>query len=315
MSLAYIDVVCTGLGGGLCDLVTDIGVSILGSTGMHMRYVPRPDDVRLNEDRSGYTMCLPVERACASMQSNMAATLNIDWLMDMAHEAAEMAGTKQVARRFSRVWMTECSGPIPVKAVLPPLYFRSRRALRGPFLNPDARAQFSGLSTQTTFAGLARSVFEGLAFAARDCYLASGSIPSEVRLGGGAARSKAMRVILAAALNANVRTLTREELGASGAAMMAAVNIVVYPNMNACADAWVAPFLDKLTVPNPQLSEYYAKLYPIYRTIRSAMSPLGAIWAGSDRTTRLEQGLRAKADPIDHGRPFHAALYVRAGHP
>jgi erythritol kinase len=82
-----------------------------------------------------------------------------------------------------------------------------------------------------------------------------------------------MRVILAAALNANVRTLTREELGASGVAMMAAVNIGVYPNMNACADAWVAPFLDKLTVPDPQLSEYYAKLYPIYRTIRAAMPP------------------------------------------
>ena len=61
---------------------------------MHMRYVPRADDVRLNEDRSGYTMCLPIERACASMQSNMAATLNIDWLMDMAREAAEMAGAK-----------------------------------------------------------------------------------------------------------------------------------------------------------------------------------------------------------------------------
>ena len=93
VSLAYY-VVCTGLGGGLCDPVGDVGVSILGSTGMHMRYVPAPEDVRLNEDRSGYTMCLPIERACASMQSNLAATFNIDWLMDMAREAAEMAGTK-----------------------------------------------------------------------------------------------------------------------------------------------------------------------------------------------------------------------------
>ena len=82
-----------------------------------------------------------------------------------------------------------------------------------------------------------------------------------------------MRAILAAVLNANVRTLTREELGASGAAMMAAVGIGVYPDMSACADAWVAPFLDKVTAPDPQLSAYYAKLYPIYRTIRAAMSP------------------------------------------
>ena len=195
VSLAYIDVVCTGLGGGLCDLVTDIGVSILGSTGMHMRYVPRPDDVRLNEDRSGYTMCLPVERACASMQSNMAATLNIDWLMDMAREAAEMAGAKTSRAALLAGLDDRVLGTDPGQAVYHPYIFEAGE--RGPFLNPDARAQFSGLSTQTTFAGLARSVFEGLAFAARDCYLASGSIPSEVRLGGGAARSKAMRVILA----------------------------------------------------------------------------------------------------------------------
>ena len=236
-----------------------------------MRYVAAPDDVRLNEDRSGYTMCLPIGRACASMQSNMAATLNIDWLMDMAREAAEMAGAKTSWAALLLGLDDRVLGAAPGQAVYHPYIFEAGE--RGPFLDPDARAQFSGLSTETSFAGLARAVFEGLAFAARDCYLASGTIPHEVRLGGGAARSKAMRAILAAALNANVRTLSREELGASGAAMMAAVNIGVYPNMDACAEAWVTPFLDKLTVPEPQLSEFYSKLYPIYRTIRGAMSP------------------------------------------
>jgi erythritol kinase len=271
VSLAYLDVVCTGLGSGLCDPVGDVGVSILGSTGMHMRYVPAPEEVRLNEDRSGYTMCLPIGRACASMQSNLAATLNIDWLMDMARQAAEMAGAMTTRAALLSGLDEKVLAAAPGQAVYHPYIFEAGE--RGPFLDPDARAQFSGLSTQTSFAGLARAVFEGLAFAARDCYLASGSIPGEVRLGGGAARSKAMRAILAAALNANVRTLTREELGASGAAMIAAVNIGAYPNMNACAEAWVAPFLDKLTVPDPQLSAYYSKLYSIYRRIRAAMSP------------------------------------------
>ena len=307
--------VCTALGGGLCDPVAEVGVSVLGSTGMHMRYAPTPDDVRLNEDRSGYTMCLPIERACASMQSNMAATLNIDWLMDMAREAAEMAGAKTSRAALLSGLDERVLGADPGQAVYHPYIFEAGE--RGPFLDPDARAQFSGLSTQTSFAGLARAVFEGLAFATRDCYLASGSIPSEVRLGGGAARSKAMRAILAAALNANVRTLTREELGASGAAMMAAVNIGVYPNMSACADAWVAPFLDKLTVPDPQLSGSITRSFT--RSTEPSERPcrrLGVIWAGSDRSTRREQGLRApKADHIDHGRPFHAAVHVRESDP
>jgi len=271
VSLAYLDVVCAGLGGGLYDPAGDVGVSILGSTGMHMRYVPAPEDVQLNDDCSGYTMCLPIERACASMQSNMAATLNIDWLIDMAREAAEMAGAKTSRAALLSGLDDRVLGAAPGQAIYHPYIFEAGE--RGPFLDPDARAQFSGLSTQTSFAGLARAVFEGLAFAARDCYLASGSIPREVRLAGGAARSNAMRAILAAALDANVRTLSREELGASGAAMMAAVNVGASPNMSACAEAWVTPFLDKLTVPDPQLSAFYSKLYPIYRTIRGAMSP------------------------------------------
>jgi erythritol kinase len=274
VSLAFLDVVCTALGGGLCDPAGDVGVSILGSTGMHMRYVPTPEDVRLNDDRSGYTTCLPIDRACASMQSNLSATLNIDWLMAMAREAAEMAGAKTSHLALLSGLDNRVLATAPGQAVYHPYIFEAGE--RGPFLDPDARAQFSGLSTRTSFAGLARAVFEGLAFAARDCYLASGSVPREVRLGGGAARSSAMRAILAAALNAKVRTMSREELGASGAAMMAAVNIGVFPNMRACAEAWVAPFLDKLIVPDPQLTEFYSKLYPVYRTIRGAMTPAWA---------------------------------------
>jgi erythritol kinase (D-erythritol 1-phosphate-forming) len=271
VSLAYLDVVCTALGAGLCDPAGETGVSILGSTGMHMRYAPTPEDVRLNEDRSGYTMCLPIGRACASMQSNMAATLNIDWLMDMAREAAEMAGARTSRASLLSGLDDRVLAAAPGEALYHPYIFEAGE--RGPFLDPHARAQFSGLSTRTSFAGLARAVFEGLAFAARDCYLASGSIPREVRMGGGAARSRAMRAILAAALGADVRTLSREELGASGAAMMAAVAIGVYPGMGQCAEAWVQPFLDEVATPDPRLSEFYSKLYPIYRTIRGAMSP------------------------------------------
>ncbi len=59
VTLAYIDVVCVAAGSGIHDPSRDIGVSVMGSTGMHMRYAPTPDDVRLNGDRSGYTMCFP----------------------------------------------------------------------------------------------------------------------------------------------------------------------------------------------------------------------------------------------------------------
>ena len=71
---------------------------------------------------------------------------------------------------------------------------------RGPFVDRDARAAFFGLSTRHGHADLVRAVFEGLAFAARDCYAAMGPLPREIRISGGAARSHALRAMLAAAL-------------------------------------------------------------------------------------------------------------------
>ena len=216
-------------------------------------------------------MCFPIDRACSSMQSNMAATLNIDWLMDIACEAAAMAGAQTSRQALLAGLDDKVLAAEPGQAIYHPYIFEAGE--RGPFLDPNARAQFSGLSTRTSFTGLVRAVFEGLAFAARDCYLASGSIPREVRLSGGAARSMAIRTIVAAALDANVRTLSREEIGAAGAAMMAAVKIEAYADMRECAQAWVAPRLNEITAPDPQLSQLYSKLYPVYRSIRSAMSP------------------------------------------
>ena len=93
MVLGYVDVSAPALGGGLYDRSARVGCSIIGSTGMHMRLAHGPDDVELNAEQTGYTMAFPVPGAPAQMQSNMAATLNIDWMLDRAAEIlASLAG-------------------------------------------------------------------------------------------------------------------------------------------------------------------------------------------------------------------------------
>ena len=111
---------------------------------------------------------------------------------------------------------------------------------------------FVGVSTRHGYGDLVRAVFEGLAFAARDCYAAMGPLPGEVRLTGGAARSPALRKILGAALGADVRTSEREEAGAAGAAMIAAVSIGQYGSMDECAAEWVTPLLGDGRAARPQ---------------------------------------------------------------
>src|SRR5690606_21862158 len=117
--------------------------------------------------------------------------------------------------------------------------------------NADARAGFAGLSLNHSFPDLVRAVAEGLGHAMRDCYAEMGPAPSELRLTGGAARSARLRAIFAASVGAPVRVSLRDEAGAAGAAMMAAVAIGAYPDMRSCIDTWVTPLLSAPEQPDP----------------------------------------------------------------
>ena len=66
--LGYVDVICTALGSGLYDPGYQTGCTIIGSTGMHMRYVDSVDEVKLNQESTGYTMVFPVDGTYSQMQ-------------------------------------------------------------------------------------------------------------------------------------------------------------------------------------------------------------------------------------------------------
>jgi erythritol kinase len=270
--LGYVDVVCTALGGGLFDREGRVGCSIAGSTGMHMRLAPSADAVRLNAERTGYTMAFPVPGMLAQMQSNMASTLNIDWLIDLARDVLKSQGVER-ARKDILEGLDDRILERPAGRLLYHPYI-SQAGERGPFLDAGARAQFTGLDASMGFTDLMRSVFEGLAFAARDCYAAMGALPQDVRLTGGGARSKALRLFFASALNAPVRSVLREEAGAAGAAMMAAVQQKVFPNMADCAARWVDPALGPETRPDTALVKMFDTMFPIYKQTREQMRPV-----------------------------------------
>ena len=275
VSLGFLDVMCTGLGAGLYDPERPAGCSIVGSTAMHMRLFETAEAIELPAEPSGYTMPFPLPGSVAQMQSNMAATLNIDWIVKLACEAAEGLGleadpAEALGRLDSRVLDAR-----PGAALYHPYIHEAGE--RGPFVDVNARAQFLGLSTKTGFLDLLRAVYEGLALAARDCYGAIGALPQEVRMAGGAARSKALKTIFASALRVPIREVDREEAGAAGAAMMAAVAIGAQPDLAAAFRTWVAPCLGEQIAPDPELAERYEGLFPLYLEARRTVPPL---WRG-----------------------------------
>ena len=157
-----------------------------------------------------------------------------------------------------------------------------------------------------------RAVYEGLAFAARDCYLATGAAPREVRLGGGAARSTAIRSILASTLGASVCAVKREETGAAGAAMIGAVCLGVYADMARCAEAWVTPLLGEASEPDPALVDLYARLFAVYVDIRARMPPAWAALAEA-RQAPMTAEIAIIGDRFMTPPTFEAALRRKCG--
>jgi erythritol kinase len=281
VSLGYVDMVMTALGAGLHTGESGAACSIIGSTGVHMLAKPATE-VHLNTEGTGYVMALPVPGIVTQAQTNMAAALNIDWALRLAADL--MAGTgHEIA--FSDL-VSRIEGWLAAARPGAILYhpYISEAGERGPFVDANARAGFIGLTSAHRFPDLLRAVVEGLGMAARDCYAAMGDMPSELRLTGGAARSRSLRGVLAAAVQAPVRVSSREEAGAAGAAMMAAVAIGAYPSMDACIARWVTPLLGPPEIPDPQLVGTYDRLFSSYGRARAALTPIWAALAELQRS-------------------------------
>jgi len=267
----YVDMVMTALGAGVWTGSGNAACSTVGSTGVHMM-AKRAGDVHLNKESTGYVIALPVPGMVTQVQTNMSATLNIDWILKIAADLmSELGQEVSHADLVARIdgWLAKSR---PGALLYHP--YISEAGERGPFVNADARAGFIGLSSRHGFADMVRAVVEGLGMATRDCYAAMGPLPAELRLTGGAARSKSLRMVLGASVNAPIRVSSREEAGAGGAAMMAAVAIGAYPSMEDCIKDWVTPLLGEAEVPDAELARRYDAMFPAYVRARKALAPV-----------------------------------------
>lgn len=271
--LAYVDMAMTAFGAGVYGGPPGSACSTVGSTGVHMRAV-RSAEVKLNAERTGYVIALPVPDVVTQVQTNMAATLNLDWALGIAADVLESAGASVSHRDLVGRLEGWIAAGRPASLLYHP--YISAAGERGPFVDASARAGFIGLSSTHRYADLVRAVAEGLGMAMRDCYAAMGDMPGELRLTGGAARARSLRAILAASVDAPVRVSSREEAGAAGAAMMAAVATGVHADMDACVAEWVTPLLGAPEQPDPALADIYRERFSTYVLARTNLAP---VWA------------------------------------
>ena len=272
VSLAYFDAPCSFLGSGGYDTAKKVGSTVIGTTGVHMKS-SAVSEVTLDLDsKSGFTIVLPIPKQILQLQTNMSGSLNIDWLSSVASDLFKEFDIKITSEDFIlRIdhWLKSTK---PGKILYHP--YISEAGERGPFIDNFARASFIGLTSSHRFPDIVRAVIEGLCMASRDCYLAMGTIPSEIRLAGGATKSKVLRRIFSSALKTTIRTSNSKETGVTGAAMIGAMAIGVYEDWGKCISEWVTSQLGVVEEYDADLANIYDQLFEIYLNSRKNLKPL-----------------------------------------
>jgi L-xylulokinase len=151
-----------------------------------------------------------------------------------------------------------------------------------PYLNgqldaPRARGCFIGLASWHGLPEMVAALYEGVAFEHRgqlDRLLAGRTPPRAARFAGGAARSRPWLKIFAAALELPLELAATEELGALGAAIVAAVAVGLHPDLEAAVAAMT--HVRERVEPDPAL---VSALAPRRKVFNALCDDLGARWA------------------------------------
>ena len=265
--------------------------------------------VRLNEARSGYSCVFRCPARRRPMQSNMAATLNIDWFLDIAREAAEYRRRRRrTAPRFSRAWTRVSSTPRRGRRSTIPIY--SRPASVALSLTLTRARNFPACPRRTTFAGMMRAVYEGLAFAARDCYLGERRLPA--KCGSAAARPVRRRFapflpprLARRCASCQARGNRRRRRGDDGRSASGPL----WRHAGMRRGLGRARRSGDITAPDANLSKnlsgaLFRSISPFVRQCRPHGRMLAQHQTGD---------IRVNARNRNHRRSFHAAVHVREG--
>jgi len=143
---------------------------------------------------------------------------------------------------------------------------------RAPFINHNARAQFTGIHLGHTRNDLLHAAFEGVVLSALDCYSYLPYNPKEIRLTGGGANSPFWSQMFADALGTPVRHVIEKEAGTKGAMINACVALGVYDSFSEAIKHTVTP--GKLFEPNREKHAKYMNLLQLYRNTYKTMAPI-----------------------------------------
>jgi xylulokinase len=226
------------VGGGADNACGAAGVGVVApgeavaSWGTSGTVLAPTDTPRIDPDLRAHTFCHVVPHTWYIMGVVLSAGGAFAWFRDQF--ARDLAGTSDANEQLSQEASAITPGAEGV-TFLP--YLQGERT---PHRDAAARGAFLGLSLAHSRAHLARAVLEGVCFALRDSLSILrelGLSPDSMLLTGGGAKSPFVRRLQAEVFGLPVCTVNREEGPAYGAALLAAVGVGAFPDINAAVKA------------------------------------------------------------------------------
>ncbi len=273
VAAGLLDVAANALGVGAIDggqaMVT------LGTTALSAVILDRPT---FEPADIGASVCHAPDARWIRALGTMAGTPNLDWYLETMGEGLCADASAADREVFTLLEEEIAAAPAGAGGVIYHPYLLGERV---PFVDPNARGAFFGLSMETSRGDVARAVSEGIAFAVRHCFEAIGAPVAEVRLSGGGARSRTWSQILSDVTGARMIVAAGSQFGALGAAMVGGVGIGLYPDYATAVERCVRVERDHEPVPERQA--LYDERFRLYVDLTDAMRPYWPRLAGSGR--------------------------------
>lgn len=251
MVAGVFDVPASAIGSGT---VTRAGTTVtLGTSLTEQVFVDGPQP-----ETTGIQMSLGMDGLCTYAIGSNAGTPSLEWAAESIANGVSLAELEDIASTAS---------PGSDGVMYHP--YLSTTGERGPFVDPDARGQFIGLTPEHETESLIRAVYEGFSFAVRDCVEHLPGESTAVRVTGGGTRSELWCQLLADTLGRPVEVPASSEPGAKGAAIILALAVDEYPSLTAAANQMVS--IDRRHEPRQAPAQRYETLYEAFVTVREEM--------------------------------------------
>ena len=141
-----------------------------------------------------------------------------------------------------------------------------------PYISPDMRGCFYGVSVNSTKGHFIRGVMEGVAFMLKedlDYFAKNGIVSDEIRSLGGGSRDSLWMKIKASVTGKNIYTLENEESTSLGAAILSAKGIGLISDVKAASRK--AAKIRETFLPDENEREVYEKAYARYKKLDEAI--------------------------------------------